>query len=534
MTSKPKKKVPRDDDGPTGLWYFKKNEELSSEDPKAWKLYKPAESTKIENSYQKGAKTVTVGDYVVHLKTMIQKHKSDKSKVREVLRQDCDEDDTSMCDSPNAVPKLSFLLKERSSTIGSTVSTIKESPPGVKKLKLDSEIQATMTDEDLDKTIIQPPGQSILVVGLSLLSDTAKQLIHALPVAISEIERVPLDTAATRMRGPVRSFLHQLGRLKDETSETSCKITLSGTVDKLKKSTFTIRDFSISKESILELMDTATLSTVFGKVKRGPYCAEQLTDAEHAEAQYVAVTGYILSVFDNSYRTMKNSKARYLSVSIPGINLKYSAVDKARFINKDKSLNTSLLLEAMRSVWAHALHLMEDKKTSFPVLCAIGCGAFKGGFAEVPELWAQALAEQLSLREAYSFEAVIISLPTFGTDRNFDSFRKVFSDVEKELCHPVVLTERYSMVEIASHIARLGHTSAILNPSDVEAVRRGKIGMFWDGGHAALEEILALQTTLLLQHVGVNPQLWTDPSRHVAVDPKMYRSGKKKPTKGNK
>ena len=37
--------------------------------------------------------------------------------------------------------------------------------------------------------------------------------------------------------------------------------------------------------------------------------------------------------------------------------------------------------------------------------------------------------------------------------------------------------------------------------------------MYWDGGHVALEELLAMQTTLLLHHKGVNATLYTDPNR---------------------
>ena len=497
--SKPGEKQKRSGDGISGMWYFKEHEDLDDEDPEAWKLYKEKENNVIENSYQKGQKTVTVGDYKVYIDEMIQRRHNDKNKVRAVLRQDCEADDVSVCESPDPRPKLSMLLKSRSSTIGSTVSTIRETPPGVKRLQLSTDTIIALEDEDLDDTLTQPPVQAVVIVGSGLLSESANQLIHSLPVAICEIERIPLETAATRMRGPVRVFLHQLGRDKQETSESSCKITLSGNVESLKKDNFTIRDFSIDKSTVISLMQSASLSTIFGMVKRGPFCETQLSEAQQAEAQYTAVSGEILSVYDNSYRTMKNSKNKYLAVSIPGINLKYSAVDRSRFINDDNTLNTEPLLQTMRLVWAHTLHVMQSRDVSFPVLCAIGCGAFKGGFAEVPKLWAQALAEQLSLKDAYSFEAVIISLPTFGSDRNFESFHKVFTEAESSLSHAVVLTERYSMVEIASHIARVGHAAAILNPSDVEAVRRGKIGMFWDGGHAALEEILALQTTLLLQ-----------------------------------
>jgi hypothetical protein len=53
-----------------------------------------------------------------------------------------------------------------------------------------------------------------------------------------------------------------------------------------------------------------------------------------------------------------------------------------------------------------------------------------------------------------------------------------------------------------SESARVG----MLNPSDVYAVRKGHIGMFFDGGgHIAVEELLAVSTTALTMHRGLNP-----------------------------
>ena len=69
------------------------------------------------------------------------------------------------------------------------------------------------------------------------------------------------------------------------------------------------------------------------------------------------------------------------------------------------------------------------------------------------------------------------------------------------------------MMCLADHLSRHGQRAGILNPSDVEAVRKGYIGMYWDGGHIALEKLLAMQTTLLLHHKGVNPTLYTDSKR---------------------
>eukprot|EP00995_Heteronema_vittatum_P002015 NODE_1287_length_1009_cov_288.404167_g894_i0.p2 GENE.NODE_1287_length_1009_cov_288.404167_g894_i0~~NODE_1287_length_1009_cov_288.404167_g894_i0.p2 ORF type:complete len:155 (-),score=55.90 NODE_1287_length_1009_cov_288.404167_g894_i0:157-621(-) len=110
-----------------------------------------------------------------------------------------------------------------------------------------------------------------------------------------------------------------------------------------------------------------------------------------------------------------------------------------------------------------------------------------------------------------------------GGDQNFDAFAKEFQRLTETepLKTCVVLLEDKSMVALADHLARQGLTAGLLNPSDVQAVRQGYIGMYWDGGHIALEELLAMQTTLLLQHRGINPELYTDPKRVQAIAVKL-------------
>lgn len=60
-------------------------------------------------------------------------------------------------------------------------------------------------------------------------------------------------------------------------------------------------------------------------------------------------------------------------------------------------------------------------------------------------------------------------------------------------------------------------TVGMLNPSDVEATRLGRIGMYFEGGHIALEEYIAVSTTVLTMNRYVNPDLWNNPMRHHAI-----------------
>lgn len=57
----------------------------------------------------------------------------------------------------------------------------------------------------------------------------------------------------------------------------------------------------------------------------------------------------------------------------------------------------------------------------------------------------------------------------------------------------------------------MGVRAGVLNPSDWQALHPdiGAIGLNWDSGHIALEEVMATKTTLLFQHKGMNPELFT-------------------------
>ena len=132
-------------------------------------------------------------------------------------------------------------------------------------------------------------------------------------------------------------------------------------------------------------------------------------------------------------------------------------------------------------------------------------------------MWADAMAWVLCTFR-FTFDFVVVSLPTFGQD-NFTPFRDAFAAVHQraaktgwQLHTAVLVTRRHSMLSLAVTVCnKLGRRAGILNPSDVIAMRTGWMGMYWDDGHVALEELLAVQTTLLLHHRDVNADLYRDP-----------------------
>jgi hypothetical protein len=172
--------------------------------------------------------------------------------------------------------------------------------------------------------------------------------------------------------------------------------------------------------------------------------------------------------------------------------------------------------------WYVILEAFLQAEVRWPVLCAIGCGAFidkpggGGQYTDVPGFWADALVHVLrNPTLAERIDGVIVCIPTFN-EAHARAFGAALGQPRGGgLAVPVLVLRNHGVVEVAEWIANQNKRAGLLNPSDVQAVRQGAIGMYWHHGHIALEEILALQTTLLMQHANVNANLWADvQSRH--------------------
>lgn len=375
--------------------------------------------------------------------------------------------------------------------------------------------------------------------------------------------------------------------------------------------------------------------------------------ADHERAQLTAVAGPVHLLYDDPssgpvlVRRDPLNDAKHpvvLLVSISGINLAYGAADRARFLrgggappglrdddDDDETavdariraiaatafdahddpfarvpstlavlrddgrrarlprLDAGAYVAAMARTWYVALEAMRRCGVRYAVLNAIGCGAFRGPFAEVPFLVAVALRRVLRSRryaavrslllradaretaggndgpslpnggrgeaEPPPFDAIIVCFP--GVDANDDwncaRFRDAFwGSEDPDDRRRVALFERHrhappppvsgwlrpwttgiglrcrlglwggmhgpSMMHVAGALAERGCSVGMLNPSDVMAVRGGHIGMYFDGGHIALEELLAVGTTALTMNRRLHPELWSDDNRWVPVE----------------
>lgn len=204
-------------------------------------------------------------------------------------------------------------------------------------------------------------------------------------------------------------------------------------------------------------------------------------------------------------------------------------------------LDEETVLEQIRRTWWVTLRAFQQHRTEFPVLSAIGCGAFRGPFLQIPSLWARGLAEVLGALRGIAesdptrpyFKCVLVAFPHFPQDvYNQACFEAYFQPVN-DWC--VTIARERSMVHLADVLVNhpelsRSHMSApsqlprvgMLNPSDVYAVRQGHMGMFFDGddkiNSIALEEVLAVGTTVLTQNRYINRELWTKSNRWVEVE----------------
>jgi hypothetical protein len=398
----------------------------------------------------------------------------------------------------------------------------------------------------------RPEASTQPIVFLPKLVDTnVLQVIRFVLETVPTINRRPLDDASVLIQ-PTRRWLRALGRPeKQQGVFISLPQPLNDQPD--------ARRLPVSETSVMTvqqartLADTAVITYVGARPtnlllpNESQSMHASLSYKDHLKTQQLMISGPVRVLYDGRYKPLPKPPV-VVVCSIPGINFAYSDIDRHYFtkpsddddvMTSSNMIDKEKVLRRMRLVWQHLLLVMDDKyRVQFPVLCGIGCGAFKGVYgAQIPRLWGRALAEVLcnSTKVLKHVRAIFVSLPTFGKDNNFAPFQHSMHEVLKDNADvpycPIVLVEDASMVDIAVALTTalppgigdaMGCSSTppvvgMLNPSDVQAIRHGWVGMYWDGGHIALEEVLAMQTTLLLHHVGLNRELFCDPSRMLPI-----------------
>lgn len=121
---------------------------------------------------------------------------------------------------------------------------------------------------------------------------------------------------------------------------------------------------------------------------------------------------------------------------------------------------------------------------------------------------------QLLCDHDFGFDCVVVIVPVeeMGgvSSLDFEEFTDLFRGHKSRLRVPVIVTGKHGMLEVAHGIqTHLVKRTGILNPSDLESVQKGWLGCYWlNGRHVAMEEVLGVQTTLMLHRPEFNPDLW--------------------------
>lgn len=561
------------------LWVYRNDAKVAESNDDAWNAYTAAENTKIEAAYQKGLKMADLGAYLVDTMNFVQYQAANPLKARKIKRRLVNPKvavvDNKSCDPvplSTSVGVGDAQSKQQMRTAGVKAPRdevdVDESPTVLhsdpfsiitveeERVPIREVVAAPPTVEPSPSGVIAAPlrfptrvcAQTQPVVFLSSAASQDADIIRMIQhvfIHTPTINRASLDCASTLV-APTRRWLKVLGRPE---KEQGVFITIPTPIAELPKQLrvpvspqFTMTAAQVdhmAKRSIVTHVGRRPASLLVPNTNQGNVMS--LSYRDHLKTQQLMVSGPVSILYDGQYQPL--SKPREIVVcSTPGINFAYSKIDKHYFskVNPDdddvggsKILDKDKILARMRLIWQHVLLIMDERHhVTYPVLCAIGCGAFKGVYgAAIPRMWATALAQVVcnSYKVFKHIKAVFVSLPTFGKDNNFAPFQSSIKEVLAACPNvphcPIVLMEDASMIDLAISLQTAGESTGkdpaeivgVLNPSDVQAIRHGWIGMYWDGGHIALEEVLAMQTTLLFHHVGLNRELFTDPSRLIAV-----------------
>jgi hypothetical protein len=277
----------------------------------------------------------------------------------------------------------------------------------------------------------------------------------------------------------------------------------------------------------------------------------QVAEAEARQllAVRVAVVGPVHVMFDPELRSQPRRRRPIVCVSIPAPNFKAneSVYRKLWWDATTQMIRDAPTLRVVLSrMWYHILGCFRDAGVRYACLNAIGCGAFKGEVTELPAHYAATLGDLLCQHD-FGLRAVILAVPTIAGDASNHTRgctacapeRKAFEDAlarcQSNLKVPVLLSDCHSMIDIADRLDQITQDNpdsrvGMLNPSDPLAIHLGGLGQNWEMGHIALEEIMALQTTLLAGNIGFNPDPWKNGKRVRFVNRQREMAGSRMTT----
>lgn len=248
--------------------------------------------------------------------------------------------------------------------------------------------------------------------------------------------------------------------------------------------------------------------------------AGMTTTGDRRNGQKTAIVGpvYIVCDAEANPRKISPTQKQILMISIAGINLSYDRKEQALYYPMGV-LNVQLFMEQAYWMWHMIIEAAIRQKVQIVVTSAIGCGAFKGNFQNIATYYANALKYILSTKNIKTTLRTFVICFIKKDIANHGLFSEVFEGYSHDHINVVILPD-HDMIHITDRLSEFfekDNSVALVNPSDYEAVREGKIGMYFDGGHIAVEEMLALSTTVLTMHVKINSSLWMNPKNKIEV-----------------
>jgi hypothetical protein len=245
---------------------------------------------------------------------------------------------------------------------------------------------------------------------------------------------------------------------------------------------------------------------------------------------FVSVTGPVYITRDpETGVSLAPTPRPVLVVSLPPLDLAGSPVERAVFTRKgprrrrDGSIIAPELEmpragERARSIIQHALLNWHYDGIQVPVLGMPGA-EWHGKYSDpAVVLWGHTVAAVLSAPdEEFHFTGVCVVVRSAA---EFGVYKQALEQRSAELHMPVVLLAGREAVSVCHFLASRGMAVGLWNPCSAQAVAQGMAGgPHWDAarrGHGR-EALLALHSTLLLQHRGVSPDLYEDAWAYVPV-----------------
>lgn len=279
-----------------------------------------------------------------------------------------------------------------------------------------------------------------------------------------------------------------------------------------------------------------------------------LPTPEYERAELTTVIGEVYVLADHRGRVSVPGRTvdartapRILMASISGVNMASPYQDRLIFRDPAQGgrIRFRRLWEQIQRLWVMALVPMVAKGAAVAVLTAIGGGAAAlDGVREAhllrhlyPFALRYVLLDPKCLRfkkQTMTLRAVVLCFPERDA-ANRRAYEKIFTDYrQSQPAIAVHILPRHDPLAVSAALARRLRSGTeppavcLLNPSDPEATRLGRIGGFFDGGDGGNigdAEYHAVATTVLTMNRYVDPDLWTNARRQRGVRVDRKRCG---------